>query len=149
MQVRYLAWLSGVLLTAGAAVAETPANYVGAGVRTGLGDPTSAVINAKVRLTTFDNASLSIRPEVFLGDITEVRLPLTLETEIVTGLSPYIGGGIAINTDGLNQIDPMVTGGLDTSLANNLVLKLEVNLVFQTNINDTDTEFVSTLNYAF
>jgi len=107
------------------------------------------VINAKIRLTQFNDASFSVRPGLFLGDVTEFRLPLTVEAEIAPGFSPYIGGGIAVNTDGLNKIDPMIMGGLDTSLTTNLVLKLELNLIFQTNINDSDAEFVSTLNYVF
>jgi hypothetical protein len=140
---------SGVFLSGGAALAELPAYYVGAGVRTGFGDPTSAVLNAKVQVTQFDNVGVSVRPELMLGDITEFRLPVTVETEAYRGVYPFVGAGIAVNTDGLNRTDPMVTGGVDAAVARNLLLKLELNVIFQTAVSDTDLEFVSTLNYRF
>ncbi len=150
MRILSLALLSGgLLLSGGAALAELPAYYVGAGVRTGFGDPTSAVLNAKVQITQFDNVGFSVRPELMLGNVTEFRLPITVETEVYRGVYPFVGAGIAVNTDGLNRTDPMVTGGVDAAVARDLLLKLELNVIFQTAISDTDLEFVSTLNYRF
>ncbi|MCS6812103.1 MAG: hypothetical protein NZ772_00790 [Cyanobacteria bacterium] len=140
---------SSIVLTGGVALADMPAYYVGAGVRTGFNDPTSAVINAKVQITRFDGVGLSVRPAVFLGNVTEVRVPLTAETKLTDGIYPFLGAGVAVNTDGLNKTDPMITGGLDLGLSKNVVVKTELNLIFQTGINDTDLEFVSTLNYSF
>ncbi len=149
MRVLSLSLVGGILLTSGTALAELPAYYVGAGVRTGFGDPTSAVINAKVQLTRFDDVGVSVRPELILGDVTEFRLPVTVEAQITNGIYPFVGAGIAVNTDGLNRTDPMITGGADFALTRDITLKTELNLIFQTGISDTDLEFVSTLNYTF
>lgn len=135
--------------SAGAALAEAPAHYVGVGVRAGLNDPTAAAINAKVKLTTMGDLSLSVRPELFIGSSVEGRLPLTVEGSLMEGLNPYAGAGLAYNTDGTHAVDPMVTAGLDLGVGHNLVLDLELNVIFQTTASDTDTELVGSLNYAF
>jgi len=150
MRVLSLSVVGGILLTTGGtALADMPAYYVGAGVRTGFGDPTSAVIDAKIQLTRFDSVGLSVRPELFVGSLTEFRLPVTVETKLADGVYPFVGAGIAVNTDGLNKTDPMITSGVDLTLINHVVLKTEFNLIFQTAINDSDLEFISTLNYSF
>ncbi|NMF85796.1 hypothetical protein [Nodosilinea sp. P-1105] len=60
---------------------------------------------------------------------------------------PYAGGGIAYNADGSSRVDPMITGGIDIGVARNLVLDLNLNMLFQPG--GTDTEFTASINYAF
>lgn len=139
----------GTLSAAGAAKAEPPAYYVGGGIRAGLNDSTAAALNSKIRMADLGDLSLSIRPELFIGNDIEGRLPLTLETSLNNVVHPYGGAGLAYNTDGLSAVDPMLTAGVDLAINQNLVFDVELNVIFQTNISDTDAELVGTLNYAF
>ncbi len=136
-------------LAPSAARAEPPVHYLGVGARGGLNDSAAAVINAKLKITEQDNPSVSIRPAVLLGDEIEVRLPLTVETSLSEQIFPFLGAGVAYNTDGLNAVDPMVTGGTDVRLLDNLILELEGNLIFQVDADDLDAEFIGTVNYEF
>ncbi len=141
-----LAMVTGI---ANAVLADPPGYYVGAGVRTGLNDSTAFVIDSKLRLTDLDNTSLSVRPAVLFADDVELRLPLTLEGTLDEGIYPYLGAGVAYNADGLSNLDPMVTGGVDLNVLDNFVVDLQLNVIFESGVNDTDTEFIATLNYLF
>jgi hypothetical protein len=129
-------------------VSAKPAdNYVGVGVRGGLGDDTDAIVNTKFKITDFGGISLSSRPAILFGDYTELRLSFTGEKEIVPGWSPFIGGGVAANTDRNREINPMLTAGLDVQVSNRFVLQVGGNLIFQSS--DTDKELTVTVNYSF
>ena len=75
------------------------------------------------------------------------QLPLTLDLFRKAFVSPYVGGGIATNTDGLGYTDPMVTGGLDVNLTENITLGFNVNRIFQSNVDDRDWEFMTLLYF--
>lgn len=125
-----------------------PADYfLGAGARAGFNDETAAVINAKVKVADFGEISLSGRPAIFLGSETEFRLALTGEGEIAPNCSPFVGGGLAVNTDGSGNVDPMLSAGVDFQLAKQVVMQVGGNFIFEAN--DTDTELIATVNYAF
>jgi hypothetical protein len=140
---------SGVAVTStGAALAQTaPTNYVGVGIRAGLNDDTAAVINSKVQVTELGDFTVSVRPALYIGSDVEGRLPITLETSLDSYLFPYVGGGLAYNTDGLSTVDPMVTAGLDVGLGGSWVVDVKLNVIFQPG--DTDTELVGAVNYRF
>ncbi|HEY9877410.1 MAG TPA: hypothetical protein V6D29_03085 [Leptolyngbyaceae cyanobacterium] len=142
----YLA-IGCLLGSAGAALADPPDYYVGAGVRAGLNDSTAAVLNSKAEVADFGDLSLSVRPELMVGSEFEMRLPITVEGQLDQGIYPYAGAGIAYS-DG-STINPMVTIGTDLGITNNLVLDVELNVIFKTAASDTDTELVGALNYAF
>lgn len=137
------------LLTAPVAQAQQPPDYyVGAGVRAGFNDPTSFVIDSKAKITDLtDAATLSVRPAALIGSDLELRLPVSVDFAITDRLAPYAGGGVAYNAEGSSRIDPMITGGLDWSIAQNLVLDLNLSMLFKPNNNDT--EFTATVNYVF
>jgi hypothetical protein len=59
------------------------------------------------------------------------------------------GGGLAYGMDDLEEIDGMVTGGLDFALRPRLIVNLTINYIWQNTISDDDTEFAVTLNYGF
>ena len=119
------------------------------GIRTLLNDPTSAVLGAKVKVAEIGKLGLSVRPEVLFGKDIEARFTVTGERELGVDLYPFLGVGVAVNTDQTNAIDPMISGGFDGRLHHQISMKLEGRLIFQTTINDTDLEFIVSLNYAF
>jgi hypothetical protein len=134
-------------LCAPAALADPADSYIGVGLRGGFNDETAAVIHAKLKVADFGEISLSSRPAVFLGNESEFRWALTGEGEIAPHLSPFLGGGLAINTDSSGAVDPMVSAGLDIQVAEHLVIEVGGNLIFEAN--DTDTELTTSVNYTF
>ena len=136
-------------VTAPAVQAQTPPeNYVGVGIRAGFNDPTAFVIDSKVKLTDLaDAATLSVRPAVLFDDGAELRLPISVDFGVSERFYPYAGAGVAYNADGSSRIDPLITGGIDVSITRNLVLDLNLNMLFKPD--DTDTEFTATINYVF
>lgn len=125
-----------------------PDYYVGAGVRAFLNDSTSLVIDSKVKIATLGDFTLSTRPSIMFGNgIVESRLPITVEVPLGTSLYPYGGLGLAHNTDGTNSIDPMLTGGTDVRVSNDIYIDLNLNLIYQTSVDDLDAELIFSLNY--
>ncbi|MEB3317233.1 MAG: hypothetical protein VKO39_03735 [Cyanobacteriota bacterium] len=136
---------------------------VGGGLRasTYTGDPTNALLTTRFGYKLDDHFSLSIRPTNIFSDYnnnnnnnnffnnTEFRLPLTLDLFHQSFFSPYIGGGLATNADGLGYTDGMLTGGLDINVTKFLTLGLNVNYIYQTNIDDTDWEALGMLYLRF
>ncbi|WOD41355.1 hypothetical protein [Nodosilinea sp. E11] len=144
-----LALLAGSAIAAPVASAQQPPDYyVGAGVRAGFNDPTSFVIDSKAKLTDLGNAAtLSVRPSVLFDNNTELRLPVSVDFAVADGFYPYGGAGVAYNAGGRSAVDAMITGGLDWGIAQNLVLDLNVSMLFKPG--NADTEFTATINYAF
>jgi hypothetical protein len=141
-------------LTVGAVTAPSvqaqvsPDNYVGVGIRAGFNDSTAFVIDSKVKLTELaDAATLSVRPAVLFDDSAELRLPISVDFGVSERFYPYAGAGVAYNAEGSSRIDPLITGGVDVSITRNLVLDVNLNVLFKPN--NTDTELTATINYAF
>lgn len=138
---------------------------VGGGVRAGTytGDPTNVLLTTRFGYKLDDNFSVSIRPTNIFSDYNnnnnnnnnnffsnnEFRLPLTLDLFHSSFISPYIGGGLATNADGLGYTDGMLTGGLDINITKYLSLGLNINYIYQTNIDDTDWEALGMLYLRF
>lgn len=129
---------------------EAPAYYVGAGVRGGKGDAIAAVIDSKIKLTDLGERTLSTRPALLMGGYdTEWRLPFTIDgQQNARGISWFGGGGLAYNMDNLDEVDGMLTGGLDMALNRRLIVSLTINFIWQSAISDDDTEFYASLNYG-
>ncbi|MGF1519760.1 MAG: hypothetical protein ACFCVB_18430 [Nodosilinea sp.] len=127
---------------------QPPDYYVGVGVRTGLNDPTAFVIDSKVKLTDLaDAATLSVRPALLFENSTELRLPISVDFGISDGFYPYAGAGVAFNADGSSRVDPLITGGIDIGIGRNLVVDVNLNMLFKPG--NADTELTATINYAF
>jgi hypothetical protein len=134
---------------------------VGGGVRAGTytGDPTNAILTTRIGYKLDDNFSISLRPSNIFSDYNnnnnnffsnnEFRLPLTVDLFHGAFVSPYIGGGVATNVDGLGYTDGMFTGGLDVNLTKYLTLGLNVNYIYQSNVDDTDWEAIGMLYLRF
>jgi opacity protein-like surface antigen len=107
------------------------------------------------------NTSLSLRPRYIFGNSDlqgrsnnegAFQMPLTLDLKATSWLNPYLGGGIATNTDSTGQTNGMVSLGADISISRNLAIDLSVNYIIQSNAddsNDRDIEFTSVLYLRF
>lgn len=137
---------------------------IGGGVRWGQaagvdsGEPTSGVVTGRVAYKLGEDFAISLRPSYIFGnrdlegrdnDEGEFQMPLTIDLFRKALVSPYLGGGIATNTDSTGATNPMLTGGLDINITPNLVLGLNVNYIFQTDIDDTDWQAMSLLYLRF
>lgn len=139
--------LGCMFMPAGAALAEPPDYYVGAGIRAGLNDSVAAVIDSKALISDFGELSLSARPSLLVGDNLELRLPISIEGEVYEGIYPFAGGGVAYNQDGNSGFDPMITGGVDVEITRQIYFGATGNAIFRSG--DTDFELIGTINYAF
>lgn len=124
-------------------------------------DPTFALVYGRLGLMLDRNTSLSLRPRYIFGD-TDLQgrsndegvfqLPITLDIQPSSWLSPYIGGGISTNTDSTGQTNGMVSLGADISISRNLAIDLSVNYIVQPNADDKnggDFELTSVLYLRF
>lgn len=136
----------------------------GGGVRPGIytGDPTNGLFTARVAYKFNESFSVSLRPSILIGNgnnnnnftdgsgnETELRLPLTFDLFNHSLVTPFLGGGIATNVDGLGYTDGMLTAGVDINITKWLTLGSNVNYIYQTNINDTDWEVLSMIYFRF
>lgn len=139
---------------------------IGGGVRAGnyTGDTTAGVVTGRVGYKLDDTFSVSLRPTGIFGPDPnnndnddddndnsgfELRLPLTLDIFHSGFITPFVGGGIATNVDNLGYTDGMLTGGVDINLTKWITVSLNVNYIYQTNINDTDKEALGMLYLRF
>jgi hypothetical protein len=122
-------------------------NYIGAGARAPLRDPLVLILNAKVKIADLGGVSFSGRPAIFLGNSTESRFALTGEKEISPGWTPFLGVGVATNTDQSGETNPMLSVGVDIQVSEKIVLNVGGNWIFQSN--DNDREINVTVNYLF
>lgn len=134
---------------------------IGGGVRFGAGDSTNGVLTGRVGYKLNGSTAISLRPSWIFsnndnnnnGSSTNndgsLRLPLTVDLNRRGFVSPYLGGGIATNVDSNNQTNGMFTGGLDLNVHENVTLGLNVNYIFQSDINDTDWEAMTLLYLRF
>lgn len=122
-----------------------------AGMRGGAGDPDAIVIEAKVKLADLGAFTLSTRPALLLGETAnEWRLPVTFELHPYgPGVSFFGGGGLAYGTDGLGNVDAMLSGGVDIRSHKRWIVTLGVNVIWQRAVADTDKEFMATMGYGF
>lgn len=131
---------------------------VGGALRFGAGDTTNGAVTTRVGYKLNQSVAVSLRPTWIFGNNDQngnpnneesFRLPLTVDINRRGFVSPYIGGGIATNTDSSGQTNAMATGGVDLNLHENVVLGLNVNYIFQTDVDDTDWEAMTMLYLKF
>jgi hypothetical protein len=133
---------------------------LGGGVQTGggTGDRWTGVLTTRIGYKLNDNLALSLRPSFIFGntdlegnpnDQGAFQMPLTLDLFRRSLVSPYVGAGIATNTDSTGDIDPMITGGLDINLSRHLTLGLNVNYIIQSQISDTDWAAMTLVYFRF
>ena len=116
-------------------------SYVGVGGNIGLAGGETALgvgnftVISKIGLTE----AVSARPAVVIGDDTTILIPLTYDftiqptgaaTEVISGFSPYVGGGLAIATGSNSDVGPMVTAGADVPIGSQFTANAGVNVGF-------------------
>lgn len=131
----------------------------GGGVRAGsyTGDSTAGLVTGRLGYKLDENFAISIRPSGIFGNNNnnnnnngfEFRLPLTFDLFHNAFVSPYVGGGIATNVDNLGYTDGMLTGGVDINITKWIAIGLNVNYIYQTNIDDTDWEALGMVYLRF
>lgn len=111
----------------GTATRSSP-SYIGVGLNVGLGDGGSSLgdesflVLSKIGLLPY----LSVRPSVAIEDDVTILLPVTYDfapdafdfteaagEEIGVRIAPYLGAGIAINTEDDASVDFLTTAGVD------------------------------------
>lgn len=134
---------------------------IGGGARIGAGEPTYPMVYGRLGRMLDKNTSLSLRPRYIFGNSDlqgrsnnegAFQMPLTLDLKATSWLNPYLGGGIATNTDSTGQTNGMVSLGADISISRNLAIDLSVNYIIQSNADDSngrDIELTSVLYLRF
>lgn len=108
-----------------------------------------------------ENVALSLRPRYIFGNVDRqgrsnnegaFQMPVTLDFAPGFLLSPYLGGGIATNTDSTGKTNGMISGGVDLSINKHIKIDLGINYIFQqdsVDSNSRDIEFTSVLYFIF
>lgn len=134
---------------------------VGGGARIGTGEPTYPMVYGRLGRKLGGTTSLSLRPRYIFGN-SDLRgrsngqgafqMPLTLDLKATSWLTPYVGAGIATNTDSTGQTNGMLSFGADIGLGRNLAIDLGANYIIQpanVDSNGRDIEFTSVLYLRF
>jgi hypothetical protein len=128
-------------------------SYFGVGVNFGLtggsdlGGTSFAVIS-KLGLTE----TISVRPTVLiLRDFATILLPVTYDFAPQQPfrdfqVSPYLGGGIAINAGSNSSTGLLITGGIDIPLSSTFTINVAANLAF---LRTTDLGILVGIGYNF
>ncbi|MFQ3627112.1 MAG: hypothetical protein SNJ81_06020 [Cyanobacteriota bacterium] len=107
-------------------------SYIGVGVNLGIagdaaiGDTSFAVLS-KIAL----NPYLSLRPSLLIEDDVSFLVPITYDFGIAgpgAGIAPFAGLGLTFSTGNDNNVDLLLTGGLDFPINNSLVATASANL---------------------
>jgi opacity protein-like surface antigen len=134
---------------------------LGGGARIGAGEPTYPMVYGRLGRLVDENVALSVRPRYIFGNVDRqgrsnsegaFQMPFTLDFAPGSLFSPYLGGGIATNTDSTGKTNGMISGGVDLSINNHITIDLGANYIFQqdsTDSNNRDIEFTSVLYYRF
>jgi hypothetical protein len=132
-------------------------SYIGVGGNIGLTGNDGALSNgnfsviSKLGLTS----NISVRPSVIFGNNTEILVPLTFDFSPRTGgsvdqktfsISPYLGAGVAIDTNNNTDIGLLLTGGVDVPLGSRFTLNGAVNAAF---LDQTDVGVLLGVGYNF
>jgi len=107
-------------------------SYIGLGVNLGIagdaaiGDTSFAVLS-KIAL----NPYLSLRPSLLIEDDVSFLVPITYDFGIArpgAGIAPFAGLGLTFSTGDDNNVDFLLTGGLDFPINDSLVATASANL---------------------
>lgn len=97
---------------------------------------------------------LSVRPSVAIEDDPVILLPLTYDfssrsvepLEETLSVSPYLGGGIAIETSEDADVGLLLTGGVDVPISDRFTATAAVNAAF---LDETDVGVLIGVGYNF
>lgn len=125
------------------------AGNIGLGGDSAIGEGSFAVIS-KIGLANV----LSVRPSVAIEDDPVILLPLTYDfssrsvepLEETLSVSPYLGGGIAIETSEDADVGLLLTGGVDVPISDRFTATAAVNAAF---LDKTDVGILIGVGYNF
>lgn len=132
---------------------------LGGGARIGIGEPTYPMIYGRAGVQLSPDIAISLRPYYIFGNSNQAgkrnnqgafQAPLTLDLATRSWISPYIGVGIAANTDSNGKTDPMLSAGVDLKVVGGLYLAVGLNYILEsTDPDGHDYEALSVLYYRF
>ena len=134
---------------------------IGGGARIGSGEPTYPLIYGRLERILDKNVAISLRPRYIFGNSDlqgqsnnegAFQMPLTFDLKPTFWLSPYLGGGIATNTDSTGKTNGMMSLGADISINRNVAIDLSINYIFQSYTDDNnnrDIEFNTLIYWRF
>jgi len=132
---------------------------LGGGARIGIGEPTYPMIYGRAGVQLSPDIAISFRPAYIFGNSDQdgkrngqgaFQAPLTLDLATRSWISPYIGFGIATNTDSNGKTDPMLSGGVDLRVVGNLYVAVGLNYILESGDSDNrDLEALSVIYYKF
>ncbi|MCU0570988.1 MAG: hypothetical protein MUF49_31025 [Oculatellaceae cyanobacterium Prado106] len=132
-------------------------SYIGIGGNIGLGGETSLgessfAIISKIGLAR----NFSARPAVMIGgNDPTILVPVTIDFPVSSvaesgdlrlDAAPFVGGGVAISTDGEAVVRPLATAGIDIPIADRLTGNAAVNFAF---FDDTEIGITLGVGYNF
>ena len=96
--------------------------------------------------------SISVRPSVVIGGDTTFLIPITYDirplsipiTSSTIPISPYLGGGVAVATNG--NVGPLITAGIDVPVSPQFTATAAVNVGF---LSDTNVGLLIGVGYNF
>lgn len=131
-----------------------PTSYIAAagniplsGDESAIGDGGFAIVG-KIGFTDH----LAIRPGVFFGDGTVLTAQVSYGFPVRDAatqrirFTPYVGAGLAVTTGSGSDVGPMVSGGVDVPLTEQLTATGQLNVAF---LDDTDIGLLLGLGYTF
>lgn len=132
---------------------------IGGGARIGFGEPTYPMIYGRLGRRLNKDFAISLRPSYIFGNSdaqgksnTEgaFQMPLTLDITPDGLFSPFIGLGVATNSDSNGDTEPMLSVGIDLNITANLTLAAAVNAIYQRDdAGNSDIEALTVLYFRF
>ncbi|MFN4865089.1 MAG: hypothetical protein ACK5GZ_02015 [Cyanobium sp.] len=131
----------------------------GGGARIGIGEPTFPLAYGRLGIRTGNDFAVSLRPSYIFGNSDRegisnnqgaFQMPLTVDFAPDSRISPFLGLGMATNTDSTNSTKPMATIGLDINITRNITLAAAINVIYQREDEDSrDVEAISVIYFRF
>jgi hypothetical protein len=134
---------------------------LGAGARIGFGEPTYPEVYGRFGYAFSKDVGVSVRPRYIFGNLDlagnrnsegAFQMPLTIDYKPLGPVNPYLGAGIATNTDSTGETNVMISAGIDVRLIKNLRADASINYIFESSRydqNGRDIEASVVLYYKF
>ncbi|NEP20393.1 MAG: hypothetical protein F6J97_26520 [Leptolyngbya sp. SIO4C1] len=117
--------------------AQASPNFIGGGINIGIGDEEDSVIGdtSFAVISKFSVAdNIALRPSVLIGDDVSFMLPVTYNFPNYSvdvsrfSVIPYVGGGIAVGTEGDADIEGLISAGADVPLSRRVTANGQANV---------------------
>ncbi|NJL96295.1 porin family protein [Candidatus Gracilibacteria bacterium] len=122
-------------------------NYIGVAGKSGL---ENIGVISKFKIVDLDKnkadkVDISIRPQIYFSEHqVNARVPVTLDYRLTDRIRPFAGAGVDYNTFN-NQIQPVITGGVDYKVNKDVTITAGVDYLTETD----DVEIKGGVGYNF